>query len=31
MSGFIQGEDRHQATLSPESLDEYVAEDSRFG
>jgi transposase len=28
MSGFIQGEDRHQATLFPESLDEYVAEDS---
>jgi transposase len=27
MSGFIQGEDRHQATLFPESLDEYVAED----
>jgi len=28
MSGFIRGEDRHQATLFPESLDEYVAEDS---
>jgi transposase len=28
MSGFIQGEDRQQATLFPESLDEYVAEDS---
>jgi transposase len=28
MSGFIQGDDRHQATLFPESLDEYVAEDS---
>jgi len=28
MSGFIQGEDRHQATLFPASLDEYVAEDS---
>jgi len=28
MSGFIQGEDRHQATLFPESLDEYVGEDS---
>jgi len=28
MSGFIQGEDRDQATLFPESLDEYVAEDS---
>jgi hypothetical protein len=26
MSGFIQGDDRHQATLFPESLDEYVAE-----
>ena len=28
MSGFIQGEDRQQATLFPESLDEYVGEDS---
>jgi transposase len=28
MSGFIQGDDRHQATLFPESLDEYVGEDS---
>ena len=28
MSGFIEGEDRHQATLLPESLDEYIAEDS---
>ena len=28
MSGFIQGEDRSQATLFPERLDEYVAEDS---
>ena len=28
MSGFIKGEDRHQATLFPESLDEYIAEDS---
>jgi transposase len=28
MSGFIQGEDRHRATLFPESLDEYVAKDS---
>ena len=28
MSGFIEGEDRHQATLFPESLDEYIAEDS---
>ena len=24
MSGFIQGEDRDQATLFPESLDEYA-------
>ena len=28
MSGFIKGEDRHQATLFPERLDDYVAEDS---
>jgi len=28
MSGFIKGEDRFQATLFPESLDDYVAEDS---
>ena len=28
MSGFIVGTDRHQATLFPESLDEYVAEES---
>ena len=28
MSGFIQGEDRSQATLLPERLDDYVAEDS---
>ena len=28
MSGFIQGEDRHQATLFPERLDDYIAEDS---
>ena len=28
MSGFIEGEDRNQATLFPESLDEYIAEDS---
>jgi transposase len=28
MSSFIAGEDRHQATLFPESLDEYIAEDS---
>jgi transposase len=28
MSGFIQGEDRSQATLFSERLDDYVAEDS---
>ena len=28
MSGFIEGEDRHQATLFRESLDEYIAADS---
>ncbi len=28
MSGFIQGEDRSQATLFPERLDDYIAEDS---
>lgn len=28
MSGFIEGEDRNQATLFPESLDEYISEDS---
>ncbi len=28
MSGFIEGEDRKQATLFPERLDDYVAEDS---
>ena len=28
MSGFIKGEDRSQATLFPERLDDYVAEDS---
>ena len=28
MSGFIQGEDRRQATLFPERLDDYIAEDS---
>jgi hypothetical protein len=28
MSGFIQGEDCFQATLFPERLDDYVAEDS---
>ena len=28
MSRFIDGEDRHQATLFPERLDDYIAEDS---
>jgi transposase len=28
LSGFIEGEDRHQATLFPERLDDYIAEDS---
>ena len=28
MRGFIEGEDRHQATLFPERLDDYIAEDS---
>ena len=28
MSGFTDGEDRQQAILFPESLDEYIAEDS---
>lgn len=28
MSRFIEGEDRHQATLFPERLDDYIAEDS---
>ncbi len=28
MSGFIEGEDRTQATLFPERLDDYVTEDS---
>ncbi len=28
MSGFIQGDDRHQATLFPERLDDYLAEDN---
>ena len=28
MSGFIEGEDRNQATMFPERLDDYVAEDS---
>jgi len=29
MSGFIEGEDRNQATLFPERLDDYVGEDHR--
>ncbi len=28
MSGFIEGEDRNQATMFPERLDDYVAEDA---
>jgi transposase len=28
MSGFIEGEDRNQATLFPERLDDYIADDS---
>ena len=28
MSGFVEGEDRRQATLFPERLDDYIAEDS---
>ena len=28
MTGFIEGRDRHQGTLFPERLDDYVAEDS---
>ena len=28
MSGFIEGEDRNQATLFPERLDDYIAQDS---
>jgi len=28
MSGFIEGEDRHQATLFPQRLDDYIAEDN---
>ena len=28
LSGFIEGEDRTQATLFPERIDDYVAEDS---
>jgi len=28
MSGFIQGEARHQATLFPEALDDYITEEN---
>ena len=28
MAGFIQGQSRNQTTLSPESLDKYIAEDN---
>ena len=28
MSGFIEGENRHQSTLFPERVDDYVEEDS---
>lgn len=28
MAGFIEGEDRHQATLFPEQIDDYIAEDN---
>ncbi len=28
MTGFIEGEDRNQATMFPERLDDYVTEDS---
>lgn len=28
MSGFIEGEDRNQATLFPERIDDYVTDDS---
>ena len=28
MSGFIEGEDRTQATLFPECIDDYIAEDN---
>ena len=28
MSGFIEGESRHQTTLFPEALDEYIQEDN---
>ena len=28
MSGFIEGEDRTQATLFPERIDDYIAEEN---
>ena len=28
MSGFIQGEARHQTTLFPEALDDYITEEN---
>ena len=28
MSGFIEGEDRTQATLFPERIDDYIGEDN---
>jgi len=28
MSGVIEGEDRHQTTLFPKRIDDYIAEDS---
>ena len=28
MTDFIEGENRHQATLFPEQLDDYIAEDN---
>jgi transposase len=28
MSGFIEGENRHQSTLIPKRVDDYVEEDS---
>ena len=29
MPRFIEGQDRHQVTLLPESLDDFIADDSR--
>jgi hypothetical protein len=31
MGRFVEGEDRRQSLLLPESLDDYVSEDTRFG